>query len=118
MTTSYIIHVETKPDTNVLALVKDAERYVFIYDDDHVSETLKTLGKFAINPELSFSWYEAAVLSQKIRQQVRETVLQDMLDKCVTAAPQERGRLMSEFFGELSRDLISSEFHLSVQEVS
>jgi len=26
------------------------------------------LGRYASNPELSFSWYDAAVLSQKIRQ--------------------------------------------------
>jgi hypothetical protein len=26
------------------------------------------LGRFASNPELSFTWYDAAVLSQKIRQ--------------------------------------------------
>ena len=26
------------------------------------------LGRYALNPELSFTWYDAAVLSQKIRQ--------------------------------------------------
>jgi hypothetical protein len=30
---------------------------------------LRTLGRFASNPELSFTWYDAAVLSQKIRQE-------------------------------------------------
>ncbi|MDR1494126.1 MAG: hypothetical protein LBT05_15605 [Planctomycetaceae bacterium] len=56
-------------DTNMLALVKGAERYVFLYTDAHRAETLRTLGRFASNPELSFSWYDAAVLSQKIRQE-------------------------------------------------
>ena len=55
-------------DINVLALVKGAERYVFLYDDASRAETLRTLGRFASNPELSFTWYDAAVLSQKIRQ--------------------------------------------------
>jgi hypothetical protein len=55
-------------DINVLALVKGAERYVFLYDDVSRAETLRTLGRFASNPELSFTWYDAAVLSQKIRQ--------------------------------------------------
>jgi len=56
-------------DINVLALVKGAERYVFLYDDASRSETLRVLGRFASNPDLSFTWYDAAVLSQKIRQE-------------------------------------------------
>jgi hypothetical protein len=54
-------------DINVLALVKGAERYVFLYDDASRAEALRTLGRFASNPDLSFTWYDAAVLSQKIR---------------------------------------------------
>ena len=56
-------------DINVLALVKGAERYVFLYDDASRAEALRVLGRYASNPELSFSWYDAAVLSQKIRQE-------------------------------------------------
>ena len=56
-------------DINVLALVKGEERYVFLYDDANRAETLRTLGRYASNPELSFTWYDAAVLSQKIRQE-------------------------------------------------
>ncbi len=55
-------------DINVLALVKGQERYIFLFDDAHRAETLRTLGRYASNPELSFTWYDAAVLSQKIRQ--------------------------------------------------
>ena len=54
-------------DINVLALVKGEERYVFLYDDSNRAEALRTLGRYASNPELSFTWYDAAVLSQKIR---------------------------------------------------
>lgn len=61
-------------DINVLALVKGAERYVFLYDDSSRSETLRVLGRFASNPELSFTWYDAAVLSQKIRQESQQKV--------------------------------------------
>jgi len=56
-------------DINVLALVKGKERYIFLYDDKSRKETLRTLGRFASSPELSFTWYDAAVLSQKIRQE-------------------------------------------------
>lgn len=59
-------------DINVLALVKGEERYIFLYDDEHRSEALRTLGRFASNPELSFSWYDAAVLSQRVRQSAQE----------------------------------------------
>lgn len=55
-------------DINVLALVKGSERYIFLYDDSQRAETLRILGRYASNPELSFSWYDAAVLSQKVRQ--------------------------------------------------
>ena len=59
-------------DINVLALVKGEERYIFLFDDERRSEALRTLGRFASNPELSFSWYDAAVLSQRIRQTAME----------------------------------------------
>ena len=63
---------EVTQDINVLALVKGEERYVFLYDDSRRAETLRTLGRFASNPDLSFSWYDAAVLSQKVRQNAVE----------------------------------------------
>jgi hypothetical protein len=59
-------------DINVLALVKGEERYIFLFDDTHRTEALRTLGRFASNPELSFSWYDAAVLSQRIRQNAEQ----------------------------------------------
>jgi hypothetical protein len=55
-------------DINVLALVKGRERYVFLFDDTQRAEALRTLGRFASNSDLSFTWYDAAVLSQKVRQ--------------------------------------------------
>ena len=57
-------------DINVLALVKGEERYIFLFDDERKSEALRQLGRYASNPDLSFTWYDAAVLSQKIRQTV------------------------------------------------
>ena len=54
-------------ELNMLALVKGEEKYVFLFDDNNRSETLRQLGKYASDPDLSFTWYDAAVLSQKIR---------------------------------------------------
>ena len=67
-------------DINVLALVKGRERYVFLYDDSSRAETLRVLGRYASNPELSFTWYDAAVLSQKIRQESRKQTLANRFD--------------------------------------
>jgi hypothetical protein len=64
----YPEHRAVSHDINVLALVKGNERYIFLFDDASRAEALRTLGRYASNPELSFSWYDAAVLSQKIRQ--------------------------------------------------
>lgn len=55
-------------DVNVLALVKGEERFIFLYTDKNKAETLRTLGRYASDPSISFSWYDAAVLSQKLRQ--------------------------------------------------
>lgn len=67
-------------DINVLALVKGSERYVFLYDDASRAETLRVLGRFASNPELSFTWYDAAVLSQKIRQESQKRAVSNRLE--------------------------------------
>jgi len=55
-------------EIHVLALVKGVERYEFRFDDANRTEALRQIGRFAANPELSFTWYDAAVMSQKIRQ--------------------------------------------------
>ena len=57
----------TSRDVNVIALVKGGERYVFLYDDASRAEALRTLGRFAARPDLSFSWHDAAVLGEKVR---------------------------------------------------
>ncbi len=53
---------------NVLALIKSEERYVFVYDDESTDRALRIMGEYAADPELSFSWYDAAVMSQRIAQ--------------------------------------------------
>ncbi len=59
-------------DINVLALVKGDERYVFLFDDGSRASVLRVLGRYASDPDLSFTWYDAAVLSQKIRQECQQ----------------------------------------------
>lgn len=57
-------------DVHILALTKGREgreRYIFMFDDAHRADILRTLGRFAGSTDLSFTWYDAAVLSQKVR---------------------------------------------------
>jgi len=55
------------PDINVFGFVKKPDQYIFLYDDAHRAEALCTLGRFAADPELSLTWHDATVLSQRIR---------------------------------------------------
>ena len=61
------------PEVNVMALVKGDERYVWLYSDDQTDATLRSLGRFASDPGLSFCWYDAAVLSQRMRAAQKES---------------------------------------------
>ena len=54
---------------NVLALIKGQERYIFIYDDDSHDPLIEAFRNNAADPRLSFSWFDAAVLTEKARQQ-------------------------------------------------
>ena len=58
-------------ELNVLALIKGAERYVFIYDDGSRQPLIDTFRDQAANPELSLNWFDAAVLTEKAGQQAR-----------------------------------------------
>ena len=70
---------------SVLALIKGQERFVFLYDDESADQLLQTLGQYAADPELNFSWYDAATLSQRVRK-LREA------DATSTAGPKNRIR--------------------------
>ncbi|MEZ6062798.1 MAG: hypothetical protein R3C19_20845 [Planctomycetaceae bacterium] len=52
---------------NVLAIVRDGHRYVFLYDDDSIDSILSTLSQYASDPELDFTWHDAAILAQRVR---------------------------------------------------
>jgi len=62
---------------NLLALVKGSERYVFLYDDATLADVLQVIGRFAADPELSFTWYDAVVLNHRIRREAAERAADD-----------------------------------------
>lgn len=96
-------------DINVVALVKGEERYIFLFNDNQKSKTLRTLGRYASDSKLSFSWYDAAVLSQKVRN----------IDKGEAAVPAPKGSarvgkstsslLPPNKFNDIDGDLLSEE---------
>jgi len=56
-----------KQSMNVIALAKGGEQYIFLYDDLSFDALLDQIGQYAADDDLNFSWYDAAVLSQKVR---------------------------------------------------
>lgn len=54
---------------NVLALIKGSERYVFVYDDNSRPTLIETFREQAADSNLSFNWFDAAVLTEKAREQ-------------------------------------------------
>jgi hypothetical protein len=56
-------------ELNVLALLKGAERYIYVYDDDSRDTLLEAFQAHAADPELSLNWFDAAVLARKAEEQ-------------------------------------------------
>ena len=50
-------------------LAKEGEKYLFAYDETSRKAVLRVFGCFAADPELNFSWHDAAVLSKKLAEQ-------------------------------------------------
>jgi hypothetical protein len=54
---------------NVLALFKDKDRYIYVYDDDSRETLIACFRDQAADPDMNFTWFDAAVLTEKARQQ-------------------------------------------------
>ena len=59
-------------ELNVLALIKGDEQYVFVYDDDSREPLIDAFRDTAADPRYSFTWFHAAVLTEKAREQARK----------------------------------------------
>ena len=95
-------------DINVVALVKGEERYIFLFNDGQKSETLRTLGRYASDTKLSFSWYDAAVLSQKVRN-IESTVSPTLEEHAETGRQGENSNLFPNNHFDHEEDFFSSE---------
>ena len=56
---------------NVVGVARGKEQYIFVFNDRTRTDALRILGRFAADPDLSFTWFDAAVLSQQIRSMPR-----------------------------------------------
>jgi hypothetical protein len=59
-------------ELSILALIKGSERYIYVYDDVSRSRLLDAIRDQAASPRLSLSWFDAAVLTERARQQATE----------------------------------------------
>ncbi len=54
-------------ELNVLALFKGEERFIFVYDDDSRDDLVDDLRQKAADPAVSLNWFDAAVLTERVR---------------------------------------------------
>lgn len=57
-------------DIKIIILLKKNpdERFVFTYRDENSHYLLPVFGRFAADPELRFTWYDAAILARKVQE--------------------------------------------------
>lgn len=59
-------------ELSVLALFRGKERFVYVYDDRSLEALIAAIRAQAADPEVGLSWYDAAVLAERARQQAQE----------------------------------------------
>jgi len=62
---------------NVLALIKGEERFIYVYDDESRDTLINAFRDQAADPRLTLSWFDAAVLTEKAREQAQANSAQD-----------------------------------------
>jgi hypothetical protein len=58
-------------EVNVLALIKGNEHYVYVYDEESRAALLRHFQEQAADDKVSFSWFDAAVLTEKAWEQAQ-----------------------------------------------
>jgi hypothetical protein len=57
-------------DFHVLALVKGEHQFVYIFDEMGWDDLVETLCQQAEDPDIEFSWFDAALLSHRAKSQI------------------------------------------------
>lgn len=59
---------ERTVDVNMVGIEKaDGHNFIFIFTEETKADAMRALERFAADARFSLSWYDAAVMSQKIR---------------------------------------------------
>lgn len=67
-------------ELNVLALIKGIERFIFVYDDDSKETLIDDIRDKAADPSVSLNWFDAAVLTERVRNPATEPNPADIFD--------------------------------------
>ena len=51
---------------SVVVLDRHGDRYVFVWDDQHETDIMRTAGRFAIDERLNFTWRDAGIVAECI----------------------------------------------------
>lgn len=63
----YYIDMPQECGCRTVACIKGSQRYILHLDSEGKTDALRTMGRWASHPDLDFSWYDAAILSQRLR---------------------------------------------------
>ncbi len=72
--------VSVTQELNVLALIKGTERFIFVYDDDSKAALIDDIRDKAADPAVTLNWFDAAVLTERVRNPQAEPDPADLLD--------------------------------------
>lgn len=53
---------------NVIMLARGEQHFIFLFDDNNRHGILRQLAQFAADPEVQFSWRDAAMIGLKCRE--------------------------------------------------
>ncbi len=67
-------------ELNVLALIKGDERFIFVYDDDSTETLIEDIRNQAADPAVALNWFDAAVLTERVRNPSSEPNPAHLLD--------------------------------------
>ena len=79
-------------DFHVLALVKGEHQFVYIFDEMGWDDLVETLCQQAEDPNLEFSWFDAALLSHRAKTQI-ESANESNTDVTETTSPDNETEL-------------------------
>ena len=68
-------------ELNVLALIKGDERFIFVYDDDSKDALIDDIRQKAADPSVAINWFDAAVLTERVRNPQTEPNPADLLEE-------------------------------------